>query len=937
MRNTMLVAIAVMCIASVTSGETRVIDDKSFTYEGGKWYQEFGGKQFEVIPDVITVKFIEGAESRAVEEFNSSISVTVKSRNKLGIYDLKIPRGSDPLDYVMTYKASGLVEFAEACTYGEYVVTPNDSYFGSSQWNLHNTGQTGGTADADIDAPEGWDIEKGSNTAVISILDSGTDIDHPDLISNMWKNTDEIPDNYIDDDENGYIDDYDGWDFYNGNNDPNGPYDHGTHVAGIAGAMTNNSAGIAGVAGGWYPGQQGCLLMPIGVGDFAPDGSILDDAIIYSADNGAKVLTMSLSVGPSAAINSAIDYAVNTMGCIVDCASGNDYGAISYPAYLSDVIAVGSTNHNDVRAPYSNYGPELDIAAPGGDASAGIYSTMIGGGYDWMYGTSMAAPHVAGLAGLLFSQGPGRTNTEVRSIIESTADDLGSAGWDQYYGWGRINVYAALSYGPDIIPPADVTDLAAATGSGNGEVDLTWTAPGDDGAVGTATTYDVRYVPYANGPIDTEAEWTTASQASDEPSPGPAGSTESWTLTGLTAGSSYYFALKTVDEVPNWSGLSNSPSATAGEGVTRDYANQDIDVAGTRSGSYQDTYSSNDVYESITEVASKGNPAKRRSQLEHKWTIDVTAGETVTFNVEAHHSANAENDDFTFAYSTDDAAYTDMLTVTKTSDNNTVQTYTFTGPISGTVYIRVTDMDRTPGNSELTTVYIDWMYTQSSGTPPPQKMHVQNIDMTTQTQIKGKTERTKAIATVTVVDSLDNPVSGATVYGEWTGLTTGTDQGTTDGSGQVSLESDQVKSACGTYYFCVTNVAKSGWTYEPDKNVETCDEIYYCGGGLAGNGGSEQVQAGGDASIPEVFRLEQNYPNPFSVQTRITFGLATDAHVILEVYNVTGQLVETLLDESMNAGHHSADWDAPDVPSGLYFYSIEAGDYRAIRRMLILR
>lgn len=936
MKKTVLAVMLSIGCFSLVMAETRDIGDARFLYQNEQWYREFQGKLYEIIPDVITVKFAAGVSVVTIRDFNLSVGVTVRRVNRLGIYDLTIPEEASPLDYVVIYEESRLVEFAETCTYGEYVATPNDTYFASNQWNLHNTGQTGGTADADIDAPEGWDIEKGDKAVVLSIIDSGTDIDHKDLISNMWKNEDEIPDNGLDDDDNGYVDDYDGWDFYNNNNDPNGPYDHGTHVAGIAGAMTNNAKGIAGVAGGWYPDQQGCLLMPLGVGDWAPDGSVLDDAIIYAADNGARVLTMSLSVGPSTAIDQAIDYAVNTKGCIVDCASGNDYGAVTYPATLSDVIAVGATNHNDQRAAYSNYGPELDITAPGGDAGAQIYSTVIGDDYDWMSGTSMAAPHVAGLAGLLFSQDPSRTNTEVRSLIESTADDLGGAGWDQYYGWGRINAYNALSAAPDTLSPAAVTDLSAATGSGNGEVDLTWTAPGDDGNTGTATTYDVRYVPYANGPIDTEAEWQAATQATGEPSPKSAGSPESWTVTGLTPGAGYYFALKTADEVPNWSDLSNSPWANAGEGVTRDYAYQDVDVTGTRSGSYQDTHTSDNVYESITEVESKGNPANRKSLLEHKWIVDVTGGSTVTFNVEAYHSANTENDHFTFAYSTDDGTYTDMLTVTKTSDDNVVQTASLPNTLSGTVYIRVVDTDRTPGNRELNTVYVDWMYIESTGVPPEKKMHVASIDMTTQTRIQGPNTSTKAIATVTIVDSSNNPVSGATVYGQWSGLTGDSDEGTTDGSGQVSLESDKVKNACGWYVFCVTDVAKTGWIYDSEENVETCDSVYYCGGGSKGFSGDVGFQATSCLTFGKS-EADIDYSLPFA-------GDQSTQHVALKIYNISGQVVRTLVNGEQVAGVYRTHWNGKDeagveVVNGIYFcrLALNGSEFVDTKKIIVLR
>jgi hypothetical protein len=252
-----------------------------------------------------------------------------------------------------------------------------------------------------------------------------------------------------------------------------------------------------------------------------------------------------------------------------------------------------------------------------------------------------------------------------------------------------------------------VTDLNTATGN-YGQMILTWTAPGDDGGTGIASQYDIRYVPEIDGPINL-ASWDSATQVAGEPGPSAAGTLEGMAVGGLDPGASYYFAIKTADEVPNWSALSNSPLGTAGSGANvKDFANQDIPLSGGVSGDYTDTHSSDGIYQSITEVSGRGR--SKYSYLEHKWTIDVTGGATVTFYVEAWHSGNAENDDFTFAYSVDDQDYENMLTVVKTVDDTSYQTFVLPSSLSGTVYIRVTDTDRTRGNMVLDTIHIDHMY-----------------------------------------------------------------------------------------------------------------------------------------------------------------------------------------------------------------------------------
>jgi subtilisin family serine protease len=361
-----------------------------------------------------------------------------------------------------------------------------------------------------------------------------------------------------------------------------------------------------------------------------------------------------------------------------------------------------------------------EVVAPG----YYVYSSYNNGGYTRMSGTSMAGPHVAGVVALMRQANPNADVQTIKEVLMNTARDLGTTGEDNDYGWGCIDAYEAVLavMVTDTIPPAAVTDLAAATGSGNGEVDLTWTAPGDDGNTGQASTYDIRYVPYANGPIDTEAEWDGATQVTGEPAPAAAGTPESFTVGGLTPGASYYFVLKTADEIPNWSDLSNSPWAEAGEvPYVQDYANQDILVDGTVYNDYTYTHASDNSYEYIEEVESKGNPATRKSLLEHKWTIDVTGGSSVTFCVEAHQTASADGDNFTFSYSTDNSTYYDLVTVSATSDE--VYSVAMPSSVSGMVYIRVKDTDRTPGNRNLDRIYIDQMFIESSSIPdtiPPE-------------------------------------------------------------------------------------------------------------------------------------------------------------------------------------------------------------------------
>ncbi|WP_447969784.1 S8 family serine peptidase [Nitrospira sp. M1] len=450
-----LVILCVLSMAFPSQGlgmEKREFAGKTYSAQEHKWYQEFQGSKYEVHPQVITVKFKKGLALASKRTFEAQQGFNELRENRLGYVDIEIPAGSNPLDVVQQLQADGVLEYAEINTLGRYlpVGDPDDQIF-PDQWHLEKT-------QVSPNEPTGaWGITTGSNDVVVAVLDSGTDIGHEDLIGNIWVNPGEDADsdgaldasnpdhldnddkNGADDDGNGFVDDLAGWDFVNNNNDVLGPFFHGTHVAGIIGAMTNNGQGLAGVAGGFGP-KKGVSVMAVGVGDNAPDGSILDDAIIYAADNGAKVITLSLTVGSSQAIDDAIDYAVNQKGVFMNNAAGNSSGPVGYPATNPNVVAVSSTDKNDVLSTFSNRGPEIELAAPGEE----IWSTQKNNNYGEGDGTSYASPQVAGLAGLLLSCDPTLSQKKIRTIMHDSAVDLGDSGKDDLYGFGRIDALAAL-------------------------------------------------------------------------------------------------------------------------------------------------------------------------------------------------------------------------------------------------------------------------------------------------------------------------------------------------------------------------------------------------------------------------------------------------------------------------------------------------------------
>lgn len=414
---------------------------------------------FELVPNQLTFG-LAGAAADAgawLESFGhpALAGAEVLRSNRLGIVDLELAPGSDRDAALVALRGAEGVIFAESVWLGRYFGEPNDPLF-SSQDHLRNLGQTGGAVDADVDAEHVWDITVGDPSVIIAVLDSGVDASHPDLAPNVWSNPGEIPGNGVDDDGNGFVDDAQGWNFQDGDSDVSGG-SHGTWVAGVVGARTGNGVGVAGLAGGMGD-QPGCSLMCLGVGAISPISSLIDDAIIYAADNGARVITISLGAPNSAAINSAIDYAVNQQGVFIDCATGNGFfggGPVSYPATNPDVFAVGGTTNNDSYWTTANFGPETRVAAK----AQNVFTTQANGGYEAVSGTSFSAPQVGALAGLILSVNPDLTVEEVGQIIGGTADDVMAPGFDFQTGLGRINAWAAVLAALD--PDAD----------GNGAID----------------------------------------------------------------------------------------------------------------------------------------------------------------------------------------------------------------------------------------------------------------------------------------------------------------------------------------------------------------------------------------------------------------------------------------------------------------------------------
>jgi hypothetical protein len=401
-------------------------------------YADQGAPRYQ--PGEILVKFRPGVRTQVVATLTSRHGAQAMwDSPKLGVWRLRVKPGSEQAA-IRAWSALPDVLFAEPNYLVRAMADPPDDTYYSRLWNLDK-----------VRGPEAWQITLGDPSVPLAIIDTGVDLDHPDLMSKLWINPDEIPANDLDDDHNGYVDDVHGYDFINEDADPDDDHGHGTHVAGTAAAATDNGLGVAGMA----PANPLMALKVLGSGG---EGSYADliEAMSYALTEGAQVMNMSLAgEDESPALEDAVE-AASAAGAIVVAAAGN-YAAsgnpILYPAAYDDSLAVGATDRYDGIASFSEHHPYVDVVAPG----SSVYSTLRGGSYGYKSGTSMATPHVAGLAALMWAVQPTLTQAEVVGHITQNAVDLGVPGKDNYYGWGRIDARSSLC---EVIPPFSVSPPA---------------------------------------------------------------------------------------------------------------------------------------------------------------------------------------------------------------------------------------------------------------------------------------------------------------------------------------------------------------------------------------------------------------------------------------------------------------------------------------------
>ncbi|MFW6175155.1 MAG: S8 family serine peptidase, partial [Chloroflexota bacterium] len=491
--------------------------------------------------------------SAASSELQSTLrrhnATAVRAIGESGTHVVSTPPGRE-LALARALSRDPGIAFAEP----DYTVTtaeiPDDPRF-DELWGLHNDDDNPGTPDADIDAPEAWDITTGTSTVVVAVLDTGVDYTHPDLAANIWVNEAEASgEPGVDDDGNGWVDDVHGVDTLNDDGDPmdDSGNSHGTHVAGTIGAVGDNGIGVTGVS-------QRVSIMPLKFLDDEGNGFISGAiaAIDYVRDMKARGVNVVVannswtSDGVSEALRQAISDAADD-GILFTAAAGNSGQDIEEspksPASidLPNIIGVAASDWNDQRPGFSNWGcASVDLAAPGNE----ILSTSIGGGYHTLSGTSMAAPHVSGAAALLWAQDPARSYSEVRKLL------LGSV--DQIDAWkavvltgGRLNAHDSLLAGDEATTTEAAREAIRETPSAASADDV-WTLsdPLFPFAVGKDGAATVQWEPPRRDCGDPPDEYVLTSDPSSPESPLViSGSSTTATMSGLENGTDYTFTVQ---------------------------------------------------------------------------------------------------------------------------------------------------------------------------------------------------------------------------------------------------------------------------------------------------------------------------------------------------------------------------------------------------------
>jgi serine protease len=920
----------------------------------------------QFLPDRVIAKLMPGVEISSVIAETEQLGVT--SVHRL-FPDTMIRRNRTDVDisqfYVVSLKAPVDPFFASeelsalpSVQYAEpwfiYPVnqvpefTPNDPMF-SSQWGL-----------VKIQAPDAWDITTGDSTVVIGIVDSGVETDHPDLGANIWINPGESGldglgrdkrTNGADDDANGYIDDWRGWDFagadYNAISQDNNPNptgvnnDHGTHVGGIAAAVGNNGTGVTGTA-------FRCRILPVKTAadnDTRGDGGtgyILTgyEGIAYAAFMGASVVNCSWGgSGGSQVEQDIINYAAKQGTLVVAAAGNNASSAPHYPSSYANVISVAATSTDDGRASFSNFGPSVDVSAPG----VSILSTVFPSSYVSWQGTSMASPFAAGVAALVKSARPLLNGVQLGEQIRATSDNIDALnpGFAGLLGRGRINGFRALTESPSSIRAIDfvLRDSTGGNNNGNPEpnetIDLFWT-----------------FINYLAPALNASVTVTTST-------PG----------LSVVSGTFATGALNTLDSVRNLSvpirifiAANVAPALIASVKVTiNDGSSVDSQTFSFVVNATYRNHNANNLLLTLTNNGRIGfndyptnsqgigciYPAGGANHLYEGGIIIGTSATRVVSNI--RNGSGIQDNDFIsrgFYELATPGIVSNQDGVTLFSDSAapvlnrigvlvTARSYAFSDPEDDDYVIMAYDI-RNPGTTEITNLYVgqffDWdianYATNWTDFDPSRSLAYAWDQNSPAAPYFGVRALDSAAGMRGLVNSTTIALDRAAKWGWISGGVVQRAAGPADihfvlSSGPFNIPAGESRIAG----FAIVGGENLG---AMQVNADAARARWALIRGSVGvrNEGGE---------VPSDYALYQNYPNPFNPTSRISYSLPAPQHVVIRLYDVTGRMIRTLVDEQQPSGTRFVEVEAEGLASGVYYYRMTAGTYSATRKLVVLR
>lgn len=933
-------------------------DDPKLLNKGGKFSLPKGVTAKDYLPNTLIIKF----KNKGDKQVSSLASETKQQLIADGVVISELrkmfptasttqavnAKGAASLNEIYTAKYEGAtpivkvinsllkdeqILYAEPSYIYHTTVVPNDPDFGLQPY-LNK-----------VMAPQAWDILKNAANVIIGIVDSGSEVLHPDLASNIYLNTAD-PINGIDDDGDGYVDNYYGWDFVGNSaatmipdHNPNATSDttdHGIHVSGIASAVSNNGKGVASIA-------YNAKLLIVKAGADNNGRSIYKgyEGIKYAADHGAHIINCSWG-GPGGGQfgQEMIDYAL-AKGILVIAAAGNDNTSIpDYPAAYKGVFSVASVTVSDIKSGFSNYNQNVDISAPG----SSIYNTLYGGKYGFKSGTSMAAPMVASAAALVKAKYPTYTGLQVGEVLRSTADPIDNlnAPYAGKLGKGRLNVYRALTEttssvryqdirvsdqtngnraaGNELTLKLDLTSFLAPISGLN--VNITSTSPyvqvldpnisvGNMGTLVSKTDIGpIRVKVLPNTPENQEVVFRLVYT-------GNGGAYTDTELYSLTVALDYLNV--TVNKV------SSTLTSNGRVGYSK------TDALGGLGFVYKDE---NMLYEAALMIGKSANQVANNARNDGNSNEDFVkqlSAQQQTSNTAAF-AGTATFTDAGSAVPIGLKVKSRLLAYASAPDDKYVIieyeiTNTSTAALNGIYPGLFTDWDLDEASANATQY--------DAGTKTAYAYAKKNVSFP-YVGVKLLTNAAPAAYYPMSFQVAGNPMSDSkfTTAEKYQTLSSGVNA---TGLGHNTSNGYDIMFTIGTgpYNIPVNSAIKVAYAFIGGDNLT---ELLNAGQAAAAKYALEPSGPGNPVE-PTVlsFNLKQNYPNPAKDQTTIPFDLAERATTTLVLSNVTGKVIQTLVNETLNAGSYYVPVNLQTLPAGVYFYRLRSGSNQKTLKMLVVK